>query len=212
MLQIQNYKKTYSAAPVLSIAELELADGIYWLQGPNGSGKTTLLKSIAGLIPFEGSIAVKGLSLRKQRMEYTRQVSFAEAEPVYPFFLTGRELISFYLKTKGGNTNQAAGLANALGIAPFLANPVSSYSSGMLKKLSLLLSLMGDPSLILLDEPFITLDVNAVAVLQSLIETSVQKGISFLISTHQELALTVTFCTLQIEQRTLKCESNVAGA
>lgn len=212
MLQIRDYKKTYGAAPVISIPELELADGIYWLQGPNGSGKTTLLKTIAGLIPFEGSIAVKGLSLRKQRMVYTRQVSFADAEPVYPSFLTGKELISFYLKTKGGNTKQAAELANALRIAPFLANPVSSYSSGMLKKLSLLLSLMGDPSLILLDEPFITLDVQAVAVLQSLIETSAQRGISFLISTHQELALTVPYRLLQIEQQTLICESNVAGA
>jgi ABC-2 type transport system ATP-binding protein len=212
MLQLLNYKKIYGTVPVLQVPEFNLEAGVYWLQGANGSGKTTLLKSIAGLIPFEGSISVAGVSLRKQRRLYTQKVSFAEAEPVFPLFLTGQELIAFYQNTKGGTHYEVGKIAGALGIAPFLRNQVGSYSSGMMKKLSLLLSLMGKPSLVLLDEPFITLDVKSVSELQSLIENSASEGTSFLISSHQELGVSLPFFTLQIDQQTLKHHRHVAGA
>ncbi len=197
--------------PVLQIENLQLKAGIYWLKGENGTGKTTLLKSIAGLIPFDGNIEVDGLLLRKQRRLYTQAVSFAEAEPVYPLFLTGDELLQFYLDTKGGDKKESKSIAENLGIAPFLKNKTGTYSSGMMKKLSLLLCFTGTPKLLLLDEPFVTLDVAAVAVLRTLIsERSINS--SFLISTHQELQLAVPHQTLRIHQQTIQQEPYVAGA
>lgn len=206
-----NYKKGYGPVPVLHIDRLELPAGLYWLKGENGTGKTTLLKSIAGLIPFEGAVEVDGLSLRRQRRDYTKAVSFAEAEPVYPLFLTGHELLCFYLDARGGSKSEAKRLAEDLGIAPFLQNKVGTYSSGMMKKLSLLLCFTGYPKLLLLDEPFVTLDVKAVAVLQRLIAER-SKQASFLISTHQELQLGVSYQSLYIRYQTLQRESHAAGA
>jgi ABC-2 type transport system ATP-binding protein len=139
-------------------------------------------------------------------------VSFSEAEPVYPQFLTGYELVQFYRQTKGGSGEQASQLAEVLGIAPFLANKVGTYSSGMMKKLSLLLCFTGSPRLILLDEPFITLDVNTVSVLRELIAQYSEKGISFLISSHQDLQLAVPYIHLHISQQTIQQEQYVAGA
>lgn len=197
--------------PVLQIENLELEAGLYWLKGQNGSGKTTLLKSIAGLIPFEGSIDVENVSLRKQRRRYTQIVSFAEAEPVFPLFLTGDELLRFYLETKGGDKADALRIAEDLGIAAFLKNKTGTYSSGMTKKLSLLLCFTGRPTLLLLDEPFVTLDVAAVDVLRRLlVERS--KSVSFLLSTHQELELNVRHQTLHIHRQTLQRESHATGA
>ncbi len=212
MLCLLHYKKAYGPVTILTIEQLQLDAGNYWLKGANGTGKTTLLKSIAGLIPFEGDILVKGISLRKQRSFYTRIVAFAEAEPVYPPFLTGKELMQVYLQTKGGTNEHLLQLAEALGIAPYLAAKVGTYSSGMLKKLSLLLSFCGEPHLVLLDEPFITLDAKAVDVLRSLIAEYAKQQVSFLISSHQELALSVTYQELLIHQQTIKKEAYAKGA
>lgn len=209
MLHLFNYKKAYGGPPVLQIEDLRLKAGIYWLKGENGAGKTTLLKSIAGLIPLEGDVEVDGINLRKQRQAYTTAVSFAEAEPVYPAFLTGEGLLQFYLQTKGGEESRSLAVAEALGIAPFLKQKVATYSSGMMKKLSLVLCFTGKPTLLLLDEPFITLDVAAVDTLRQLITAA---SASFIISSHQELALAKPFTTLRILHQTLQPEGNESGA
>lgn len=207
MLQITNYRKAYGAEPVLTIPELALSQGTYWLKGENGAGKSTLLRSIAGLIPFDGDIRVDNINLRKQRMAYTRIVSLAEAEPVYPSFLTGADLLLFYRKTKGENILLQE-VTGAFGMQGYLKNKIGSYSSGMLKKLSLLLAFAGSQKLILLDEPFITLDADAVRVLQNVIADLSEKDTSFIISSHQELGLAVSYGILKVRQHTIQKESD----
>lgn len=211
MLRILNYKKAYGSAPVLQIENLQLPSGIYWLKGENGAGKTTLLKSIAGLIPFDGTIEVDGISLRRQRMLYTKSVSFAEAEPVYPSFLTGTDLLRFYLRAKGGNEARIDEMAKAFGTT-YLSNKIVTYSSGMLKKLSLLLAFVGEPKLVLLDEPFITLDAKAVETLQQYIYFAGNNGVTFLLSSHQEFALEAGFDVLRIHHQTIQRETHAVGA
>ena len=78
---------------------------------------------------------------------------------------------------------------------------MSSYSSGMLKKLSLVLAFIGNPVLILLDEPFITLDMDAVRGLQQLIEQKQAAGVSFCISSHQDLEIRCPFSTLYLHNK-----------
>ena len=185
MLTITNFQKKYgtSTEPVLSINDCKIEKGIYWIKGANGTGKTSLLKSIAGLIPFEGSIAVDGCDINHNRMAYLQQVNYAEAEPQYPLFLSGKELIDFYRSTKKGNFPDS--LLSNLGVEKFMHQKTSTYSSGMLKKLSLVLAFIGNPTLILLDEPLIALDVAAVDVLQAAIRQYHQADVSFIITSHQ---------------------------
>lgn len=204
MLRITNYKKSYGSFEVLSISNLQLSQNIYWLQGDNGSGKTTLLKSIAGLIPFDGEIEVNTINLKKQRREYTKQVNWAEAEPLYPSFLTGKDLVDFYFRTKGGNKENVQQLIKAFGIDKFINNKNGSYSTGMIKKLSLVLAFIGKPKLILLDEPFITLDSEALQTLHQLIERTSANEVSFFISSHQPLQLKHSYSTLQVQNKLIK--------
>lgn len=187
MIEFSGYKKYFGNILAVDIPLLKLAQNLYWLKGENGSGKTTLLKSIAGLIPFDGNISVEGIDIRKQRTDYRSIVNYAEAEPLYPGFLTGMDLVRFYADTKKAEKKQVEGLIAAFGIAGYADNKVSTYSSGMVKKLSLALGFIGNPKLILLDEPLITLDQQAVKILQDLIEEYYRGGVAFLVTSHQEI-------------------------
>jgi len=198
MLTITNFQKKYgtSLEPVLSIIECKIDNGIYWIKGENGSGKTSLLKSIAGLIPFEGNITVAGCAINLNRMTYLQQVNYAEAEPQYPLFLSGKELIDFYRSAKKGNFPET--LIHDLGVEKFMHQKTSTYSSGMLKKLSLVLAFIGKPTLVLLDEPLIALDVAAVEVLQAAIRQYNQSGVSFIITSHQLFNNELISCTTNL--------------
>jgi ABC-2 type transport system ATP-binding protein len=188
MILFEQFRKSYGKTEIVNIPQLQLAHGIYWLRGENGAGKSTLMKSVAGLIPFQGNVTVYDNNIRKNRIAFTSMVNYAEAEPIFPGFLTGNDLIHFYTETKKVSQEQADKLCTQLGVSAFTGNPIATYSSGMAKKLSLVLGFIGTPKLILLDEPLITLDTNATAILQQLINEYYAQGVSFIISSHQEIA------------------------
>lgn len=188
MIQFNNFLKQYGDYKVLDIASMQIANGIYWLKGINGSGKSTLLRCLAGLIPFEGTININDINIQQHKQLHRQMVNYSEAEPLYPDFLNGEELIRFYVAAKAGDINQCMQHATLLQLNNALHKPTGAYSSGMLKKLSLLLSFTGKPKWILLDEPLITLDVDAVQIILQLIEQAHQGGISFIITSHQDVA------------------------
>ena len=186
MLQFEQVYKSYDQQAVLEIPRLTLGKKIYWLQGPNGSGKTTFLRMLAGLVPFKGTISLNGINLKEQPLPYRRLVSFAEAEPLYPTFITGQELVNFYKDIRKANTSQTDMLIDFFRMLRFLSQPVGSYSSGMIKKLSLLLAFIGKPALLLLDEPLSTLDEGAVHSIPDLINAYHKEfSTCFIFSSHQ---------------------------
>ena len=190
MLQLNNFSKSYRGRAVLRIDSFAFSPGTHWIQGANGSGKSTLLKAIAGVTPFEGDILLAGqLSVKKQAVAYRRLVNFAEAEPVFPEFLTGRELIHLFRAAKHGPPHQEDFYLEGLDMTSYVHEPVGTYSSGMLKKLSLVLAFLGQPTCIVLDEPLTTLDAAAIPVLCSwMARQHAQQGTSFLLSSHQAFA------------------------
>lgn len=187
MLEMTSIVKQYNRQLILNIPSLHLQKDIYWLKGENGSGKTTFLKMAAALIPFEGTITYQGISQKAAPLLYRQQVSWAEAEPLYPGFLTGNELIALYRQIRKTNGDETTTLIRLLNASSYLHNRVDTYSAGMLKKLSLILAFTGATRLILLDEPFITLDTTTCATLEQLIlERNQQNGTGFILSTHQD--------------------------
>ena len=189
MLKLSNIQKWYGSHHIFSINELQLPKGIYWLKGSNGAGKSTLLKLMAGLIPFKGDVLMdEKISIRKDPVPYRLLLNHAEAEPVYPSFLTGNELIEFVRNIKNGTKEQVAELRQVLGIDDYLQNATGSYSSGMLKKLALLLAFIGNPSWILLDEPLTTLDqLSQKALCELIMQQRKQKNVSFIITSHHDI-------------------------
>lgn len=189
MLTLKNFSKSYSGQLIVEAGDLCFGPGVHWLKGENGSGKTTFFKSVAGLHPCSGKISFdNGIDLHKNPIAYRRQVNYAEAEPAYPSFLTGRDLIHFIGKAKGDASVQKS-LAERFGILSYVENSSGTYSSGMLKKLSIVLAFLGTPRLIILDEPLITLDEGARQTLYSTISDFTADGKTMvLMSSHQEIS------------------------
>ncbi|HEY0271996.1 MAG TPA: ATP-binding cassette domain-containing protein [Chitinophaga sp.] len=207
MIQIFQFEKSYGGRLALQVPALALSKGVYWIRGANGSGKSTLLKALAGLLDFKGRIVLdETLDLKKQPVGYRRLVNFAEAEPVFPEFLTGRELINLFAAAKQAPAGQETPLLESIGLQQDLERPVGAYSSGMIKKLSLVLAFLGRPEWVLLDEPLITMDVAALTVLNAWIRNGHAAGINFLLSSHQplETAALPALKTLLVADGTVK--------
>ncbi|CAH0994590.1 ABC-type transporter ATP-binding protein EcsA [Emticicia aquatica] len=187
MLKIQNFSKSYNNHTIIAVENLEIPEGIHWFKGVNGSGKSTFFRSVAGIIPFEGQISWNNLDIRKDAIAYRMQVNMSEAEPLYPDYLTGYDLIKFIADAKKANQNQINLLATRLGVDIYWKNTLGTYSSGMLKKISLLTAFLGQPKLIMLDEPLITIDDRSVQIVYELVkEYAENSGVSFLLSSHQD--------------------------
>lgn len=188
MLELRNIKKYYNTSLILEVSFFQLENGIYWIKGANGSGKTTLLKLIAGLLPFEGDIVFKGISLKKQSLIYRQNISWAEAEPLFPPFMTGTDLLSLYQSIRTVAQKEVDSLLQLFNMTEYVNSAVGSYSAGMSKKLSLVLAFLGNTSLIILDEPLITLDADALnRACTFIVEKNKNNGTTFLMSSHQEL-------------------------
>jgi ABC-2 type transport system ATP-binding protein len=164
---------------------LQLPQGIHLIQGENGSGKSTFLKALAGIHDSEGEIFLDGISLKTEPLAYRMKIGYAEAEPVFPVFLNSNDLIQVVAKAKRADKFQIEMLLKRFGVDKFCDYPVGTYSSGMLKKIALLLAFLGSPSLIILDEPFTTIDAASQEILTDLILELTQSGTSFLLTSHQ---------------------------
>lgn len=188
MLRVENLLKRYGDKTILDVPALEIQRGIVHLKGINGSGKTTFSKIVAGLIPFQGNVLLhSSLSPVREKVAYRKIVNYAEPEPKYPEFLSANDLIRFVGKAKGSSVDASSILVEMLGIHEYVYDPVGTYSSGMLKRLSLCLAFLGHPKLILLDEPFNTLDTSAIAILRELIDSYHRQGTDFILVSHQDM-------------------------
>jgi ABC-2 type transport system ATP-binding protein len=187
MLRIKNFTKQYNGITALQISELEIPGGIHWVKGKNGAGKSTLFRSLAGILPFEGEVWLDDTyEINRDKTAYRLRVNQADAEPVFPPFLHAAEMIDFIAKAKKASQGQVDELKDLLVIRSFENRSIQTYSSGMLKKVSLVMAFLGQPRWIFLDEPLITLDAEATGHLLGLITRSAKSGVNFLISSHEE--------------------------
>jgi ABC-2 type transport system ATP-binding protein len=188
MLQLEKVQKYYNSFLAIDIPYLKLEHGLWWLQGENGSGKTTFLKLLAGLHPFQGKVTLnEKYNIKKQRVEFLQRVNYAEAEPLYPSFLTPKDLVHLYCRTKRTDPHQAILLLERLNIAEVYEKRIGTFSSGMVKKVSLALAFVGNPDWVFLDEPFITIDVSAIDAICTAIRGKHKDGVSFIITSHQAM-------------------------
>ncbi len=211
VIRVEQLKKYYGSHLALNVPSLTLEPGIHWVKGGNGSGKTTFFKTMAGLLPFQGEIVFDGkFSLHQHPLDCRRIVNYGEAEPLYPPFITGKDLIQLFADSKRANEKQVEDVAKTLGVQAFMGQPTGTYSSGMLKKLSLVLAFIGQPRIILLDEPLITLDVATVENVYGLIQAYHSQGVAFLVSSHQafEDGKLPFSSILSVENQTIKANDS----
>ncbi len=186
MLSILSFRKAYGDQLILDIPKLVFEPGIHWVKGKNGSGKSTLFNCLAGLSPYEGDIHLGEHNLKRSPIPYKLLLNYSQSEPVFPEFLSGNDLLNYFGQLKGSSSVRTDRLAKQLSVNEYADQPVGNYSSGMLKKLSLVIAFLGNPSWIILDEPLITLDKEAQGLVMDLITKKAKEGTSFIFATHQD--------------------------
>ena len=166
ILQIDALNHRFGEHVVLTDVDLEASPGErIAILGPNGSGKTTLLRCIAGTVtPTAGSIRISGHHAGSIEARQRTGASLSQERSFY-LRLSGRENLLLFARLNGFG-KRAAGkrveaLADELELTGLLAQRADRCSSGQLQQLALARALVGDPELVLLDEPTRSLDVEA---------------------------------------------------
>jgi ABC-2 type transport system ATP-binding protein len=190
MLEVTSLSKYYSNIPVVDQVSFVIRPGeILGYLGPNGAGKSTTVKMLTGLIePTSGRIRFHGQDVRQNLKAFQRRLGYVPEEPhLYPH-LSGREYLQLAGRLRGLPRRvlepKMDELLRLIGLWEDRLSPLASYSKGMRQKILLLASLLHDPELLILDEPFSGLDVNAAMILRSLLRSLAERGKMILYSSH----------------------------
>jgi heme ABC exporter ATP-binding subunit CcmA len=174
-IRLTEVSKVFGAQRALADVNVEVPQGSHVaVMGANGAGKTTLLKIVAGLAaPTAGSVTIAGIEMRKAGPRLRALVGFVSHETMLYADLTTRENLRFHAKLFGvARPDDAVEIAvQRLDVAHVLDKPVRALSRGTRQRVALARTLLHDPAVILLDEPYTGLDEAAAASLSELLET-----------------------------------------
>jgi ABC-type multidrug transport system ATPase subunit len=189
VLTVEGLWRSFGARAIVRSLDLAVAPGErFAVIGPNGSGKTTVLRCIAGtLAPTSGRIRVCGHDSGTLEARRLVGVSLSQERSFY-LRLSGRENLLFFARVRGLRAGEAdrivTSLSEELDLESILAKRVDRCSTGMVQQLAFARALIGDPALLLLDEPTRSLDQDAFGRLWAALER--RPGTALLIATHNE--------------------------
>jgi ABC-2 type transport system ATP-binding protein len=160
---------------------------VFGFLGPNGAGKTTTIRMIVGLVrPSAGQVLVDGHDLHQERERALRRMGCIVESPDFYDYLTGREnLMHFARMIDRAAQARIDPLAELLRIRERLDDRVGTYSLGMRQRLGITQALLGDPALLVLDEPANGLDPAGIRELRELLrQLADERGIAVFVSSH----------------------------
>jgi ABC-2 type transport system ATP-binding protein len=152
--------------------------------GPNGAGKSTTIRMLLGLIrPTTGTATVLGRGLAEAAAYLPRVGALVEGPAVYPR-LNGRDNLKV-LGRLAGDTSRIDGVLEAVGLADRAGDAVSTYSLGMRQRLAIAAALLGEPRLVILDEPANGMDPEGIRDIRRLLHALARRGVTVFVSSHQ---------------------------
>ncbi|MBO6895256.1 MAG: ABC transporter ATP-binding protein [Roseibium sp.] len=183
-LLVENTSKNFAGFKAVDDVTFDLNAGErVALLGHNGAGKTTLFKMILGFLRRDGGrISVLGAEPGSHAAR--SGASYLPEAVAFPGALTGKEVLTFYARLKGEKPALALPLLERVGLADAAGRKVSTYSKGMRQRLGLAQALIGQPKLVLLDEPTTGLDPISRQNVYELIGEIAAKGATVLLSSH----------------------------
>jgi len=187
---IENLVKSFGDLVAVNEISLEVREGeIYALLGPNGAGKTTTIKMLMGLLdPDSGSAKVFGIDSAEDPVEVKNLVGYVPEEQQLYDSLTPRELFNFIASIRGlpeeKVTKRMKEFLKALDFEQYYDNMIITLSQGNKQKTMLIAALLHRPKLLILDEPFSSLDVRSAKIMKDIVKIHTENGGSVLLSTH----------------------------
>lgn len=179
--------KQYRGRAAVDNLNLNIRQGeIYGFLGPNGAGKTTTIRMLLGLIaPTSGSIRVFGKDLRKDRLNILRKVGSLVEFPSYYGHLSAIENLEAVRRILDAPKSRIGEVLDIVSLKGEEKRPVKGFSLGMKQRLGIATALLGNPELLILDEPTNGLDPSGIQEIRSLIKRMPSEhGITVLVSSH----------------------------
>ncbi len=163
MIRLENVSKKFGYTVALKNVSIEIdGPGLVYIRGPNGSGKTTLLKIISGILrPSSGMISVFGYDPYRNINVLSNRMSYQYEDDPLPWWESGHNFLEFICTYKGFELGELYELIDGLGVGEYWHKRISTYSSGMRRKIQIIKAFIGSPELIILDEPLTLLDRNS---------------------------------------------------
>ena len=186
-VETHDLTKRFGANVAVDQVELLVPRGCaFGYLGPNGAGKTTLIRTLLGLTRADGgTMSLLGLPVPAERSRALARVGAIVDEPRFHHHLTGRDNLRLLAAARGGDAGQLIGPSLArVGLAERADDKVASYSMGMRQRLGVASCLLGDPELLILDEPMNGLDPAGMHEMRAMIASLVGEGRTVLLSSH----------------------------
>ena len=173
----------YTAVDTLSLEVHEREAVALW--GPNGAGKTTAIKCLLGLLSYDGRITVNGLDAHRDGRKVRASIGYVPQQQSFYDDLSTLDTARFFAKLKGAPAAEVPGLLAQVGLADHAAKHVGALSGGMKQRLALALALLGDPPVLVMDEPTSSLDAAARDGLLNLLAGVKAAGKTIIFSSHR---------------------------
>ena len=191
MISIRNVSKSYDGkVKVLDNVSFDIKDGeIFAFIGHNGAGKTTMIKSIMGILDFEeGDILVDNKSIKEEPLECKRIMAYVADNPDLYENMKAIDFINFicdmYEISKEERCKNIQKYSIMFEIDDKLNDEISSFSHGMKQKIALIAALSHNPSVLIMDEPFVGLDPKAVFDMKEIMKKMCKEKKTIFFSTH----------------------------
>ena len=185
-IELRRVARWYGNVVAVNDVSFALGAGVTGLLGPNGAGKTTLLHMLAGfLAPSAGEVLILGRGPHRDPSVYRQIGLVPEREAVYPF-LTGLDYVKFNARLQGLRNPEAAARAaiTRVGLDDAMDRAIGTYSKGMRQRVKVAGSLVHDPQVLLLDEPFNGMDPRQRIAMMDLLVELAAAGRTILFSSH----------------------------
>lgn len=188
LIDLKNLKKIYGSQVVLNDVSLEVLKGeIIGLIGPSGAGKSTMIKTMLGMEKADSGSALV-LNTQMPNRHILGEIGYmAQSDALYDA-LTGYENLEFFGQMKGIKSKelviQIEHVVKVVDLQGSLSKLVSGYSGGMKRRLSLAIALLGNPELLILDEPTVGIDPALRRKIWSELDAVRREGRSILLTTH----------------------------
>jgi ABC-2 type transport system ATP-binding protein len=184
-IELNGVTKRYDDVVAVEDLDLTVREGeVFGFLGPNGAGKSTTIDMLLDFVrPTEGRIDVLGRDAREESVAIRRRTGvLPEGFGVY-HRLTGRQHLEFAIESKEAVDDPDA-LLERVGIADAADRKAGDYSKGMTQRLALAMALVGEPDLLILDEPSTGLDPNGAHEMREIVREEVSRGATVFFSSH----------------------------